>query len=165
MSSSACPRHVSVSYLQAWNAHAHVWNTFLQPLLFSYTTAAMPSAFTIKSTRGSSEASGSFSVTGSSRSISLSAGITYEITCTSGTVVGSIAQRWYRDGSAVTKKIGMSMCGSQSEVYYHDESGNSNNWVLTFCNFSSSLMGSYTCSPSPNDNRTLIIGESKSVLV
>ena len=149
---------------QAWNTHAHIWNTFIQPLLFSYTTAATPSPFMIKSARDLSMASGTFHVTGKSRSISLSAGVTYEITCTSGTVVGSIAQRWYRDGSAVTK-IGMSMCGSQPEVYYHDESGNSNNWVLMFCHFSSSLMGTYTCRPSPDYNRTLIIGESKRVLV
>ena len=79
--------------------------------------------------------------------------------------MGSIDQRWYRDGSAVIKKTGTSMCGSQPEVYYHDESGNSNNWVLTFCNFSSSLMGTYTCRPSINYNRTLITEESKSVLV
>ena len=141
----------------------------VQPLLFSYTTGTeeMPPTFTIKSKRGSSIASGSFYVTGSSCSISLSARVTYEITCTAGTVVGSIAQRWYRDGSAVAKKSGTSMCGLQSEVYYQDESGNSNNcsWVLAFCHFNSSLMGAYTCRPSLDYNRTLIIEESKSVPV
>ena len=78
-------------------------------------------------------------------------------------MVGSIAQRWYRDGSAVVKKVGTSMCGSQSEVYYQDDSGSSINWVLTFCHFSSTLMGSYTCKPSPDYNKTLIIEESECV--
>ena len=144
--------------------HTHTFGTHTT-ILFFYTTgtAATPSTFIIKSTRDSSMASGTFHVTSGSRSISLSAGVTYEITCTAGTVVGSIAQRWYRDGSAVTKKTWASMCGSQPEVYYHDESGNSNNWVLMFCHFSASLMGMYTCRPSPDYNRTLIIEESEYV--
>ena len=126
------------------------------------TTSAVPSgSFTIKELQGAS--SGSFDVTGARRNIHLAAGLTYEITCKAGSVPGHVDQRWYRNGSAIEKRniAGAAACNLQTEVFYRDEEGNSNHWILTFCHFDSILAGSFTCQPSSDYNKTLIIVEGE----
>ena len=115
--------------------------------------------FTIKELQGA--ALGNFDVTGAQRNIHLTAGLTYEITCKQGSIPGLVDQRWYRDGSAVEKRNVGAACSSQTEVFYSDEVGNSNHWILTFCHFDSTLAGSFTCRPSSDYNKTLIIGEGE----
>ena len=129
--------------------------TILSALFVTSASTVPSSSFIIK--RGA--ALGSFDVTGAQRNIRLTTGLTYEITCKAGGVPGSVDQRWYRDGSAVEKREDSSTCSSLTEVFYKDDVDNSNQWFLTFCNFDTTLAGSFTCRPTLNYNKTLIVTE------
>ena len=136
--------------------------TILSVLLVITAASTVPSgSFTIKELQGA--ALGNFDVTRAQRNIHLAAGLTYEITCITGSVPGLVDQRWYRDDSAVEKRNVGAACSSQTEVFYRDEVGNSNHWILTFCHFDSTLAGSFTCRQSFDYNKTLIIEEGSVV--
>ena len=114
------------------------------------------SSFTIKG----GAVLGTFDVTGAQRDIHLTTGLTYSITCKAGGTPGLVDQRWYRDGVAVDKRGESAVCSSSlTEVFYNDEVDNRNHWVLKFCNFDTTLAGSYTCRPSSDYNKSLIISE------
>ena len=125
--------------------------------LFDTSASTVPSgSFTIKE----GAVLGSFDVTGAQRDIHLTTGLTYEITCKAGDVPGLVDQRWHRDGVAVEKRGESAVCSSSlTEVFYNDDVDNSNQWVLRFCNYDTTLAGSYTCRPSSDYNKSLIISE------
>ena len=128
-------------------------------VLFDTSASTVPSSsFIIKE---GAVLPGSFDVTGTQRDIHLTTGLTYEITCKAGDVPGlSVEQRWYKDGSAVQKREESAVCSSSlTEVFYNDDVDNSNHWVLRFCNFDTTLAGSFTCRPSSDYNKTLIVRE------
>ena len=131
--------------------------TILSALFVTSASTVSSSSFTIKEGAVLS----SFDVTGAQRDIHLTTGLTYSITCKAGDVPGlSVEQRWYKDGSAVQKREESAVCSSSlTEVFYNDDVDNSNHWVLRFCNFDTTLAGSYTCRPSSDYNKSLIISE------
>ena len=120
--------------------------------------SADPRSFPIRAKHNGTMSVGIFQVTPPSRSIRLSAGVTYEVECKLGSDRGNIGQRWYRDGAPVVLRTTATECGAETDVFYHV---NANRWILNLCTFAPSLSGSYTCVLSPDINKTLDISEGE----